>query len=124
MGAMRPFNKGIIMTTKRTKKNEVLKSEVDAIAIGNILAMASEEDKKRILEELGVKYQSVSDSKNTTPKFGKYVSPKTGITYYTIRHYDFNNDGYYDKANILGTIDQINALAESWDKLIEFIDNN
>jgi hypothetical protein len=122
MGALRPLTKGIIMTTKRTKKNEVLKSEVDAIAIGNILAMASEEDKKKILEELGVKYQSVSDSK--APQFGKYVSPRTNVTYYTIRFYDEQSGKHYSKANILGTIDQINALAEAWDKLIEFIDNN
>lgn len=105
-----------------SKSKQVKQNEVDTIAIGNILAMASEEDKKKILAELGINYQSATDAKE--PIFGKYVSPRTGVTYYTIRHYDEESGKHYSKANILGTVDQVNALAESWDGLINYIENN
>lgn len=104
------------------KSKQVKQNEVDTIAIGNILAMASDEDKKKILAELGINYQSVNDAKK--PIFGKYVSPRTNVTYYTVRFYDEESGKHYSKANIIGNIDQVNALAEAWDELISYIENN
>lgn len=92
------------------KKSNV--KNVELVAISNLIQNMSPEEKKKVLAEMGIKFESV-----IYPKFGTWTSERSGKKFATVQ---FSSSG----KGIMLNIEQINLLSDNWDKLIEYVEAN
>ena len=135
MGAVRPFNKGIIMTTKRTKKNEQTQLDPNFLAtmtylfkhspntFNEELIKSAQDIQKQLCMELGIDFETYSIKK---PIFGNWTSEKTGKQYFLFTPYDVERKKHKRGQGFpyWFSIDDINQLIDNLDDFIEYINSN
>jgi hypothetical protein len=92
-----------------------MKTKTDKVtltAIENIIANLSDADKKKVYADLGVKYEKVE-----YPRFSTWTSERSGKKFATVQ---FSSSG----KGIMLNVEQLNMLAENWDKLVEYVEQN